>query len=181
MFKLCSHPSTYIKPPLTISSSPKHTQNKSSFSVTYTQKSSLSKMDILEIANLESLKRYWRRRRYQRLDNTHKSKRKLKIARLGNRNQRYSNVKLSHNLRIKIISPTKLFAKFYRVYVDVMIRLVSYKKSNNGLIGEKKVPKPNNRACLMVSSGTNEVVDCRLVLEIYKRIMSSRESAGFLV
>lgn len=111
-------------------------------------------MDILEIVNFGSLKRYWRRRRYQRLDDATKIKRKLKIA--------------------------KLFAKFYRFYIDAMIRLVSYKKSNNGLINEKKVSKPNNRAFLMVSSGTNEVIDCRLVLEIYKRILSSRQSAGLL-
>ncbi|KAB1205614.1 hypothetical protein CJ030_MR7G017786 [Morella rubra] len=137
-------------------------------------------MEIVPSAYYQSLKRYWRRRRYKRLNGANSNKRKLKIARLGAGTARRlwrmrATPKISRNI---ILSPIKLLAKFHDAYVDVMIRLATGNggRSNDvGLFGEKRVAKGPQIST--VSSG--EEVDGRLVLEIYKRIVSTREIAVF--
>ncbi|XAR72307.1 hypothetical protein NMG60_11018900 [Bertholletia excelsa] len=109
-------------------------------------------MDIVPASYFDNIKRYWRRRKYQRLDDGRK---RVKIARLGNRTRRSWKIRLVPKLRFKL--------------VDAMIRLVVGKKV------EKKKPLP------MISASTNEVVDGRMVMEIYKRLVSTREFAGLLV
>ncbi|KAG6715131.1 hypothetical protein I3842_05G235800 [Carya illinoinensis] len=144
----------------------------------------------MEIVNpsacYESLKRYWRRRRYQRLINgtANNNKRKLKIIRLGIRStgaarrgfwrvRRSSQKLIRFNNNINAVSPIKLLAKFHDSYVDMMIRLVGNigNLNNVDLFGGKRVPK--GRQISMVCNG--EEVDGRFVLEMYKRMASTRE------
>ncbi|GMY18460.1 hypothetical protein FCV25MIE_13699 [Fagus crenata] len=116
-----------------------------------------------------NLKRYWRRRRYQRLNGANNNKRKLKITRLGGTARRLWRVRRTPKLTlIKVVSlsPIKLLAKFHDAYVKMMIRLVSNVKN----------PKDDRRISV-VSSG--EEVDGRFVLEIYKRIASTHEIPAF--
>lgn len=134
-------------------------------------------MDILQIPNFGNLKRNWRRRRYQRLDDASNNKKKLRIARLGSKKPRGFKLRIIPKLRLKFISPIRIFSKFHEAYVNTMIRLVGYNKT--GIIEGKRVPR--REPIPMVSTSSNEIVDGRLVLEIYKRMLSSRESAGLLV
>ncbi|KAG6655818.1 uncharacterized protein LOC122310401 [Carya illinoinensis] len=139
----------------------------------------------MEIGNpsayYENLKRYWRRRRYQSLNGeNYSNKRKLKITRLGGsaRRRQYWRIRSTPKLRLSfIVSPIKILAKFHDSYVNMMLRLAgNVGKSNSvDLFGGKRVPK--GRQISMVSGGGE--VDGRLVMEIYKRIASTREIAAF--
>ncbi|KAL7240334.1 hypothetical protein ACSBR2_006063 [Camellia fascicularis] len=125
-------------------------------------------MDIVPATYVENIKRYLRRRKYQRLDNT---KKRLKTTRLGSKTRHWS-WKIRRpvpKLRFKTVSPIKLMAKLHDAYVDMMIRLV----------GAKRVPKGRSVPVPMVAAN-DEVVDGRLVLEIYKRLVSSRELEDLL-
>ncbi|XP_059441938.1 uncharacterized protein LOC132174246 [Corylus avellana] len=131
-------------------------------------------MKIVPSAYYESLKRYWRRRRYQRLINGAKSnRRKLKIARLGGGTRTLTSKVMRFN--INTVSPIKLLAKLHDAYIDMMIPLASNVKlgypNNVDLFGGKRVPK-GRRQISMASCG--QEVDGKLVLGIYKRIASSR-------
>ncbi|KAG7973800.1 hypothetical protein I3843_06G015300 [Carya illinoinensis] len=142
-------------------------------------------MEIVPSAYYENLKRYWRRRRYQRLINgaNYTNRRNLRIARLGGNSsssstsaRRLWRVKSSPKLRFGniILSPIKVLTKFHDAYVDMMIRLAGNVANPNSvnLFGGKRVPK--GRQISIVSYG-EEVDQGRLVLEIYKRIASTRE------
>ncbi|KAA8529103.1 hypothetical protein F0562_034098 [Nyssa sinensis] len=131
-------------------------------------------MDILPGAYFENIKRYWRRRKYQRLDDS--NRKKMKITRLGNRNRKVCKIRLVPKLRFKIVSPIKLLAKFHDGYINMMIGLVGNKKAS--LLGEKRVPKGGP---VPIVSASDEIVDCRMVMEIYKRLVSTRELADLLV
>ncbi|KAL7260414.1 hypothetical protein ACSBR1_006139 [Camellia fascicularis] len=134
-------------------------------------------MDIVPATYVENIKRYLRRRKYQRLDNT---KKRLKTTRLGSKTRHWS-WKIRRpvpKLRFKTVSPIKLMAKLHDAYVDMMIRLVG--DNNDGIFGAKRVPKGRSVPVPMVAAN-DEVVDGTLVLEIYKRLVSSRELEALLV
>lgn len=85
---------------------------KAPLSSIYITRPSSNFLTYLQImTNLESMKRYWKRKQYQRIDNTN-SKRKLRIARLLNRRQRVANVNETANVMLKLISPLKFLSKF---------------------------------------------------------------------
>ncbi|KAI8023111.1 hypothetical protein LOK49_LG03G00865 [Camellia lanceoleosa] len=127
-------------------------------------------MDIVPATYVENIKRYLRRRKYQQLDNP---KKRLKTTRLGSKTRHWS-WKIRRpvpKLRFKTVSPIKLMAKLHDAYVDMMIRLVG--DNNVGIFRAKRVPKGRSPAPMVAAN--DEVVDGRLVLEIYKRLVSSRE------
>ncbi|GFZ16032.1 Transcriptional repressor NrdR like [Actinidia chinensis var. chinensis] len=127
-------------------------------------------MDIVPASYFENLKRYWRRKKYQRLDDSNGRKR-LKVMRLGGKARRVWKIRLIPKLKFKLVT------KFHEAYVNMMIAIMGDK--DKGLYGMKKVPK--DRPVPIVSSNSNQVVDGRMVLEIYKRLVSTRELAGLLV
>lgn len=148
-------------------------------------------MEIVPTSYLESLKRYWRRRRYQKLSvNSNNIKRKMKVARLGDhgtrttthrrracRIRRSLTTKLS---ALKVVSPTKLLALFHESYVEMMISLAGNVAKPNRVLAGKRVAK--DKQISMVSNGTEErLVDSKLLLEIYKRLAASRQlqAAGY--
>ncbi|CAK7326645.1 unnamed protein product [Dovyalis caffra] len=131
-------------------------------------------MEIISSASYGNVKRYWRRKGYQRLNGA--NKRKLKIARLGS-GRRWKLRIVPAQLHMKIASPIKILAKVHDAYIDMMIRLATNIGSlnNKGFFRGKKVAKDQHIS--MVSSG--DEVDSRLVLEIYKRLAASRDLGDF--
>ncbi|KAF8399067.1 hypothetical protein HHK36_014933 [Tetracentron sinense] len=134
------------------------------------------KMEKLESPFYGSLKRYWRRRRYQRLDGTVTSKKTVKMARFrGGNNKRFWRIRVIPKLRLKIVSPLKLLGRLRDAYVNMMLGLagnVRYFNSGNSF-GDKRIPKA--RQVPMLSPYQD--IDSRLVYEIYKSLMASRELA----
>ena len=63
-------------------------------------------------------------------------------------------------LRFKTVSPIKLSANFHDAYIDAMTRLVGH--SNNGLFGEKLIPKVQRP--IPTISASEEIVDCKSVM-----------------
>lgn len=121
-------------------------------------------MEIVPSAYYESLKRYWRRRRYRRLNGAKNNRRKLKIARLGGGRRTLTSKGMRFN--INIVSPIKLLAKLHDAYVDMMIRLASNVKlgypNNVDLFGGKRVPK-GRRQISMASCGQDWKRELRLL------------------
>lgn len=137
-------------------------------------------MDILPFGYLDGIKRYWRRRRYQRLDDALKVKRRLKIAYLGSRKSSKKEVKIKKSRKwgFKIITPMKLVAKFHEAYIEAMLRLASSKRIDYVKNEAKRVAE--SQPIPMLSAPTNEMVDSRVVVEIYKRVVSTRDQQSAL-
>ncbi|KAL3510702.1 hypothetical protein ACH5RR_030103 [Cinchona calisaya] len=143
-------------------------------------------MDILPFEYLDGFKRYWRRRKYQRLDDAIKMKRKLKIARLGSKRsgsgkqkELIKTKKVDKFGGFKFITPMKLLAKFHEAYIDAMIRLSGSKRIDHVNNEAKRVAKC--KPIPMLSASTNEMVDSRVVVEIYKRVVSTRDQPSIIV
>lgn len=136
-------------------------------------------MEIVPTTYFDNLKRYWRRRRYRKLSGSNTiKKRKMKYTRLGDGTspKRSWKIRTFRKLRLRLVSPLKLLAKFHEAYVDMMIGLAGNVAKTNrvGMFAGKKVARENQIS--MVSSG-EELVDSKLVLEIYKRLAASRQLA----
>ncbi|KAF9623470.1 hypothetical protein IFM89_003054 [Coptis chinensis] len=71
------------------------------------------------------LKRYWRARRYQRLDGTITSKKNMQVARLGGKRKRSWRIRAipKLKLRFKLVSPIKVLATLRDAYINMMIGL----------------------------------------------------------
>uniref|UniRef100_M1DCF2 Uncharacterized protein n=1 Tax=Solanum tuberosum TaxID=4113 RepID=M1DCF2_SOLTU len=135
-------------------------------------------MGNLGFSYLHYLKKFVGTQKYHRLGDAKRdnNKRKIRVLRLGNKRKMiFSKIKqVRIKLHWKLFSPLKLMTKFHNVYVNKMLSLEGYKK--DGTICEaKKVAI--GKSIPIVDSSTNDVVDYRMVLEIYKNIMSSRELA----
>lgn len=138
-------------------------------------------MDIVHLAYHERLNRYWRRRKYQRINGASHGKRKLKILRLGGGaadapRRHLWRIRRVPKLHWKMISPIKLLAKIRDAYVGMMICLANKMANtdiNGGLFKSKKNIAKQREVSILVSSG--EQVDSRLVLEIYNRLAASRQ------
>lgn len=102
----------------------------------------------------------------------------MKYTRLGDGTspKRSWKIRTFRKLRLRLVSPLKLLAKFHEAYVDMMIGLAGNVAKTNrvGMFAGKKVARENQIS--MVSSG-EELVDSKLVLEIYKRLAASRQLA----
>ncbi|KAF8390086.1 hypothetical protein HHK36_024607 [Tetracentron sinense] len=132
-------------------------------------------MEILSSPFHGSLKRYWRRRRYQRLNGAITGKNSMKIARLGGKSRRFWKIRAFPKLRLKIVSPIKLLARLRDGYINMMLGLesnVGY-LNNASVFGDRRIPKA--RQVQMVS--TSEEFDPRFLFEIYKSLMASSEFA----
>ncbi|PON34191.1 hypothetical protein PanWU01x14_346350 [Parasponia andersonii] len=142
-------------------------------------------MEIGPITYYESLKRYWRRRRYQRLHGSNHTKRKVLITRLGDGGSRRRQWKMrSYKPKLlvslrRILSPLTLLAKFHDAYVDTMIWLAGNMATGAGAFAGKKVAKTKQISTVSSNADHQELVDSRLVLEIYKRLAASRQMAAY--
>lgn len=122
-----------------------------------------------------SLKGSRKRRGYNRYDGGAASSRKnMKIVRFGGiPDQRSWRIKVVPKLRLKSmaagLSPLKLWRKVKDGYVNMMLNLAG----NGTAFGGKRIPKARQ---LPASYAPTEF-DNRLVLEIYKSLVASRELA----
>ncbi|XWS75508.1 hypothetical protein CRYUN_Cryun01aG0095500 [Craigia yunnanensis] len=134
-------------------------------------------MELLQKPIPGTLKRYWRRSQYQRLNGeVIKNKNKVKITRLRGGSRRFWRIKAKPKVRWKIASPIKLLTKLKNAYMNMMINLagnVGYLNTDN-TFGGKRIPKA--RKVPMVYS-SNEFEE-RLVYEIYKALIATRELSG---
>lgn len=125
-----------------------------------------------------SLKGSRKRRGYNRYDGAASSssahqRKNMKIVRFGGIPQRAWRIKVVPKLRWKSmtagLSPLKLWRKLKDGYVNMMLNLAG----NGTAFGEKRIPKARQ---LPASYAPTEF-DNRLVLEIYKSLVASRELA----
>ncbi|XP_050374786.1 uncharacterized protein LOC126792403 [Argentina anserina] len=137
-------------------------------------------MEIAPSSYYTNLKRYWRRRRYQKLsvDN----KKKLRVQRLGGGPNGTSPPRRFFKIRklrfLKFVSPISLLAKAHGAYVDMMVKMAGNVGGARRMAGgSKKVAKPQDQISVAATCG-EQAVDTRLVLEIYKRLAASRQLAA---
>ncbi|KAG7016737.1 hypothetical protein SDJN02_21847, partial [Cucurbita argyrosperma subsp. argyrosperma] len=128
-------------------------------------------MDIIATPSALSLKRLWRRRRYQRLGSGTGAarSRSFRLGRLWRMRRR------APKLRLKMASPLKVLARFHDAYVKMMTRVannVGNMYAIGGFGNGKRIPKPRNQISLVSCGG--EQVDAKLVLEIYNKLAVSK-------
>ncbi|KAF9664008.1 hypothetical protein SADUNF_Sadunf17G0111300 [Salix dunnii] len=120
-----------------------------------------------------SWKRYWRRKRYQRLDGVITAGKKITVARLGGIPRRGWKVKAVPKLRIlksNIVSPLKLLSKLRNAYINMMLGLAGEVDGTN-VFGNKRVPRGRQ----VKATYPSEEFEKRLVYEIYKNLLATRE------
>ncbi|XP_022993314.1 uncharacterized protein LOC111489358 [Cucurbita maxima] len=128
-------------------------------------------MDIIATPSALSLKRLWRRRRYQRLGSGTGAarSRSFRLGRLWRIRRR------APKLRLKMVSPFKALARFHDAYVKMMMRVANSVGSMYAIGGYgngKRIPKPSNQVSLVSCGG--EQVDTKLVLEMYNKLAASK-------
>ncbi|XP_030941010.1 uncharacterized protein LOC115965858 [Quercus lobata] len=122
-----------------------------------------------------TLKRYWRRQRYQRLHGSKPVRKNVKITRFGGSpRRRVWRIRAVPKLRLKNFSPSKLWTKIKNAYMNMMVSLAGNVGSLNtsSVFGDKRIPKERQVSHVVYST---EEVENRLILEIYKALLASRE------
>ncbi|KAF3444312.1 hypothetical protein FNV43_RR14002 [Rhamnella rubrinervis] len=134
-------------------------------------------MELLPKKSYGNLKRIWRRRRYQRIEDETRIRKNVKVTRFGGgERKRYWKIKAVPKLRIlRAVSsaPLKLFTKVKNAYMEMMLNLAGNvgQLNNNNAFGTKRIPR-ERKVDAIVYSGSE--VEERLVLEIYKALAASR-------
>ncbi|KAL2329528.1 hypothetical protein Fmac_017109 [Flemingia macrophylla] len=116
------------------------------------------------------IKRYFRRRRYQRLDgdnNVGRGRKKTKVVRLRRSPRRHFRMKSVPKLTWMVIrSPLKMLAKVKNSYMKLMLRWMN----TESMFGQKriaKVPEAYNYK--------SHQFEARLIFEISKALVASHE------
>ncbi|OAY69078.1 hypothetical protein ACMD2_27420 [Ananas comosus] len=128
------------------------------------------------------IRAYWRRRKYQKLDNSG-SRKAAKVARLGaggrpaGGSRRFWKLRSIFRIRVKIASPGRLLARLRDAYVDAMLGLAG--KGGGLSVGNgpdafwsRRVPR---------SKPVRDVpgeFERRLIIEVYKSLVASGEIAA---
>lgn len=142
-------------------------------------------MEVIYPSQLyKSLKRYWRRRKYQRLHGV--GKRNVRVVRLGGGkdNRRVWKVRTVPRLRLKqwipFLSPVKILARLRDAYMAAMLgfegKAGSLHSGADSTFGANRDP-PKRRSG-KVSASSAEAFEARLLLEMCKSIVASRELAA---
>ncbi|XP_058091774.1 uncharacterized protein LOC131237797 [Magnolia sinica] len=131
-------------------------------------------MELSSIHFYQSLKRYWHRRNYQRLEGT--CKRHVRVSRLGgsSKKRRFWKIRTIPKLRLKLKlpSPIKIAAWLRDAYVEAMLALqgsTGYLHSGGDGFGGKRIPRGR------VAKASARDFENRMMFEIYKSILDSRE------
>ncbi|CAK7344233.1 unnamed protein product [Dovyalis caffra] len=129
-------------------------------------------MELAPTSFYGSWKRYWRRKRYQRLDGAITARKNMKVARFGGSPRRVWKIKAVPRLRIlkNIASPFKLLRKLKNAYVNMMLSLAGNVDGTN-VFGNKRVPRGRQVKAIYPS----EAFEKRLIYEIYKNLLATRE------
>ncbi|XP_021628386.1 uncharacterized protein LOC110626655 [Manihot esculenta] len=132
-------------------------------------------MELISTPFAGTWRRYWRRKRYQRLDGAFTGRKNMRVVRFGGGSPRRA-WKIRPKLRILKIaatSPLRLLRKLKNAYVDMMLNLagnVSF-LNNDTVFGNKRIPKARQAPAAAYS---NEEFETRLVYEIYKALKSTQ-------
>ncbi|CAN1122612.1 hypothetical protein LINPERPRIM_LOCUS2821 [Linum perenne] len=130
-----------------------------------------------------SWNRYWRRNRYQRLNDAPLRRRNIRVARLGGGDKSSSSpgrlgwrikvVPKLRRLRVVVAAPLKLVAKLKNKYVDMMVRVAGSVGSlnTNMVFGNKRIPKARQ----LKMSCSDEQFQNRIIYEMFKNISSAHE------
>ncbi|KAF5197389.1 hypothetical protein FRX31_013026 [Thalictrum thalictroides] len=134
------------------------------------------------IAFYGSLKGFWRRRQYQRLEIYGTSKKNMNVARLGGKRKSFWRIRAIPKLKLKfkIVSPIKLLAKLRDAYINMMLGLAGNVGSLNGdaFFGGKRIPKARKPSSSKISSKQAGEFESKLIFEIYKALKASPEFAS---
>lgn len=130
------------------------------------------------------IRAYWRRRKYQKLDNSG-SRKAAKVARLGapggrpaaGGSRRFWKLRSIFRIRVKIASPVRLLARLRDAYVDAMLGLAGKGAGlsvGNGpdAFWSRRVPRSKP-----VPTVPGEF-ERRLIIEVYKSLVASGEIAA---
>ncbi|CAN0918620.1 hypothetical protein LINGRAHAP2_LOCUS30974 [Linum grandiflorum] len=134
-----------------------------------------------------SWNRYWRRNRYQRLNEAPLRKRNIRVARLGGGGggggERLSPGRLGWRikvvakvrLRVVVTAPLKLVARLKNNYVDMMVKLAGSVGSlnTNRVFGNKRIPKARQ----LRMSCSDEEFRNRIIYEMFKNVSAAHELA----
>lgn len=140
---------------------------------------SLSKMELLPKKSYGNLKRFWRRRSYQRIDDETRIRRNVKVTRFGGGERKKHSWKIKALPKLRFLmrpigsAPLKLLTKVKNAYMEMMLNLAGNVGSltANNAFGTKRIPK-ERKVDTIAYSGYE--VEERLVLEIYKALAASR-------
>ncbi|XP_057481084.1 uncharacterized protein LOC130768094 [Actinidia eriantha] len=126
-----------------------------------------------------STKGQWNRRHYKRLGNT-RNKKKIKIIRLGGRSRRFWRIKVVPKFYfMKIASPLKLWKKLKNAYINMMLSFAGNVSSlsNNGgdFFHVKPISEINHHRMPAVACAKKEEFERKMVFEIFKALMASKE------
>ncbi|KDP33018.1 hypothetical protein JCGZ_13049 [Jatropha curcas] len=128
-------------------------------------------MDIISLPFTGTWRRYWRRKRYQRLDGGIRGRKNMKVVRIGDRGspKRGWKIRTAAKLRIlKVVtSPLKLIGKLRSAYVNMMLNWAG----NDNVFGNKRIPKARQ---VPIAAYSNEEFETRLVYEIYKALKATQ-------
>ncbi|OAY57119.1 uncharacterized protein LOC110609647 [Manihot esculenta] len=134
-------------------------------------------MDLMSTPFTGNWRRYWRRKRYQKLDGGLTGRKNTKMVRFGGGRPRRSAWKIRPKLKILKIaaaSPLKLVRKVKNAYVDMMLNLAGSVGflNDDKVFGNKRIPKARQAA--IAASYSNEEFEARLVYEIYKALKATK-------
>ncbi|KDP33019.1 hypothetical protein JCGZ_13050 [Jatropha curcas] len=134
-------------------------------------------MDIISAPFTGTWRRYWRRKRYQRLDGGIRGRKNMKVIRIGDRGSPKRGWKIRTVAKIRILkivtSPLKLIGKLKSAYVNMMLNLAGNVGllNNDSVFGNKRIPKARQ---VPTSAYSNEEFEARLVYEIYKALKATQ-------
>ncbi|KAL1824130.1 hypothetical protein ACET3Z_010908 [Daucus carota] len=125
----------------------------------------------MELSLSKSIRRSVKRRGYTKVSDDENTERKnMKVVKFGaNSNKRGWKVRVAKKLKLKMkLSPLKLWKKIKTGYVNMMLNLGNGGASS---FGQKRIPQARQ---LQITYAPSEFEN-RLVLEIYKSLVASRE------
>ncbi|KAF6145874.1 hypothetical protein GIB67_028869 [Kingdonia uniflora] len=127
-----------------------------------------------------SLKRYWRRRKYQHLGDygTKNKSRSTRTIRLGGKKSKHCwKVRAIPKARVKAVSPTKALRMFHGAYIKAMIGLAGTVGSSYsaGMFGDKRIPKSRDVPTVAPFLENEK----KLLYEMYSILFASHEIVAY--
>ncbi|RDX84634.1 hypothetical protein CR513_34283, partial [Mucuna pruriens] len=116
------------------------------------------------------IKRYLRRRRYQRLDGSATGGKKTKAIRLRRSPRRHWRIKAVPRLIWMVRSPLKMLEKLKNSYTNFMLRSMN----TDNIFGQKRIPKADDAQVSKINYTADEF-ETRLIFEISKALVASHE------
>ncbi|KAK1357481.1 hypothetical protein POM88_050737 [Heracleum sosnowskyi] len=124
----------------------------------------------MEFSLSKSIRRSVKRRGYTRVsdDETNREYKNMKVVKFGGNSKRGWKIRVAKKLKLKNLSPLKLWKKIKTRYVNMMLNLGN---GGGSVFGQKRIPQARQ---LQITYAPTEFEN-RLVLEIYKSLVASRE------